>query len=206
MTTPIVKSPAATPVGSAAAGFGIGLRTVHYAALEQALGSAGGHSGSSDDIDEADVAAAARIDWFEVISENFFGAGGNARRMLHAIRARYPVVLHGVSLSLGSIDPLDARYLDKLATLVRDVEPAWVSDHLCWGGVDGRFAHDLLPMPYTEAALAHVAGRIDQVQQRLQRRFVVENVSSYVAFSSSTMTEWEWIAALCRSTGCQVLL
>ncbi|HEY0706167.1 MAG TPA: DUF692 family protein, partial [Polyangia bacterium] len=156
-----------------ASGFGLGLRTVHYAALEQAFGTAA----PDPDIDEADLVAAGRIDWFEAISENFFGAGGNARRMLHAVRARTPVVLHGVSLSLGSVDPLDVRYLDRLEALVDEIEPAWVSDHLCWGGVDGRFAHDLLPLPYSEAALTHVAARIQQVLDRMQRPFVVENVS-----------------------------
>jgi uncharacterized protein (UPF0276 family) len=204
MTEPnAIVPPIARPT-SAAVGFGIGLRSVHHAALEVALGAA--ERDRSAEIDEADVAAAGRIDWFEAISENYFGAGGNARRMLHAVRARRPVVLHGVSLSLGSVDPLDVGYLDKLQALVSEIEPSWVSDHLCWGGVDGRFAHDLLPLPYTEAALAHTASRIEAVQDRLKRPFVVENVSSYVAFSSSTMTEWEWIAALCRRTGCQVLL
>jgi uncharacterized protein (UPF0276 family) len=166
-------------------GHGVGLRTPHYATV----------------VDEHP-----RVDWFEVISENFMVAGGNPRRVLRAVRERYPVVLHGVSLSLGSTDPLDGRYLDELAALAREVEPAWVSDHLCWSSVGGRFAHDLLPLPFTEEALAHVAERVLRVQERLQRRILVENVSSYLTFAHSTLSEWEFLAALAERADCGLLL
>jgi uncharacterized protein (UPF0276 family) len=132
--------------------------------------------------------------------------GGNPRRVLRAVRERWPVALLGVSLSLGSTDPLDARTLDDLAALARDVEPAIVSDHLCWGGHGGAYAHDLLPLPFTEEALAHVAERVLRVQDRLKRRILVENVSSYVAFTSSTITEWEFLAALAERADCGLLL
>jgi uncharacterized protein (UPF0276 family) len=177
-------------------GFGIGLRPKHYPALEAALD--GREAGSGGVLD--------RIDWFEVISENYFGAGGNPRRMLNKIRQRFPVVLHGVTLSLGSTDPLDQRYLDRLATLAQEIEPAFVSDHLCWGGVGGRRAHDLLPLPFSEEALDLVSARIGQVQDQLRRPFVVENVSSYVSFAASTMPEWEFLGELCARTGCKLLL
>jgi uncharacterized protein (UPF0276 family) len=132
--------------------------------------------------------------------------GGNPRRVLRAVRERWPVVLHGVSLSLGSVDPLNEPYLDQLAALAREIEPAMISDHLCWGSHGGRYAHDLLPLPFTEEALAHVAGRVLRVQDRLRRPILVENVSSYVAFTQSTMTEWEFLAALCERTDCGLLL
>jgi uncharacterized protein (UPF0276 family) len=183
---------------AAALGFGIGLRPQHYPAIEA------GMAGEGPDADS--LAALAAIDWFEVISENFFGPGGNPRRMLRKVRDRFPVVLHGVAMGLGSTDPLDDGYLGRLAALAHEVEPAFVSDHLCWGGHGGKLAHDLLPLPFSEAALDHVAARIQQVQDRLGRPFVVENVSSYVAFASSTMTEWDFLARLCRRTGCQLLL
>jgi uncharacterized protein len=172
-----------------ALGYGIGLRTEHYA-------------------DVLATAPGARdfVDWFEVISDNFMEPGGNPRRVLRAVRERWPVVLHGVSLSLGGTDPLDARYLDDLAALTHEIEPAIVSDHLCWGGHGGRFAHDLLPLPFTEEALAHVAERVLRVQDRLARPILVENVSSYVAFTQSTMTEWQFLAALAERTDCGLLL
>jgi uncharacterized protein (UPF0276 family) len=166
-------------------GFGIGLRTEHY---------------------EEVLRDGAAVDWFEVISDNFMVPGGNPRRVLRAVRERWPVVLHGVSLSLGSVDPLDARYLDDLAALAAEVQPALISDHLCWGSHGGRWAHDLLPLPFTEEALAHVTARVLRVQDRLKRRILVENVSSYVAFSSSTMTEWEFLAALAERADCGLLL
>jgi hypothetical protein len=115
-------------------------------------------------------------------------------------------VLHGVSLSLGSIDPLDARYLDELAALAHETEPAWVSDHLCWSSVGGHYSHDLLPLPYTEEALAHVSERVLRVQDRLKRQMLVENVSSYVTFTQSTMTEWQFLAELCQRADCGLLL
>jgi hypothetical protein len=126
--------------------------------------------------------------------------------VLRAVRERWPVVLHGVSLSLGATDPLDARYLDELAALAHEVEPAIVSDHLCWGSHGGSYAHDLLPLPFTEEALAHVAARVLRVQDRLKRQILVENVSSYVAFTQSTMTEWQFLGALAERTDCGLLL
>ncbi len=171
-------------------GQGIGLRPPHYAQIVAAL----------------EQQQAIGVDWFEAISENFFEPGGNPRRVLRAVRERSPVVLHGVSMSLGSVDPLNETYLDKLAALVHEIQPALVSDHLCWGSFGGRYVHDLLPLPYTEEALAHLAGRIARVQDRLQRRILVENVSSYVAFTHSTMTEWEFLSALCERADCGLLL
>jgi uncharacterized protein (UPF0276 family) len=166
-------------------GHGVGLRTQHYATV----------------LDEQP-----RVDWFECISENFMVAGGNPRRVLRQVRERYPVVLHGVSLSIGSVDPLDPQYLDELAALARETEPAWVSDHLCWSSVGGNFSHDLLPLPYTEEALAHVAARVRQVQDKLKRQILIENVSSYVTFTQSTLTEWQFLAELCERADCGLLL
>jgi uncharacterized protein (UPF0276 family) len=133
-------------------------------------------------------------------------AGGNPRRVLQKVRERYPIVLHGVSLSIGSIDPLDPKYLDELAALADETEPAWVSDHLCWSSVGGNFSHDLLPLPYTEEALAHVAERVLRVQDKLKRQILIENVSSYVTFTQSTLTEWQFLAALCERADCGLLL
>jgi uncharacterized protein (UPF0276 family) len=166
-------------------GHGIGLRPPHYAEV---------------------IATGPAVDWFEVISENFIVDGGNPRRVLRAVRERYPVVLHGVSLSLGSIDPLDARYLDRLAALAAEVEPAWISDHLCWSSLGGHTGHDLWPLPFTEEALDHVARRVVQVQERLGRRILVENVSSYLEYTSSSLTEWEFLAELARRADCGLLL
>jgi uncharacterized protein (UPF0276 family) len=148
----------------------------------------------------------AAVDWFEVITENFMEPGGNPRRVLRRVRERWPVVLHGVSLSLGGVDPLDEGYLDRLAALAAEVEPALVSDHLCWGTHGGRYAHDLLPLPFTEEALGHTAERVLRVQDRLKRRLVVENVSSYLTFAHSTMTEWQFLAALAERADCALLL
>jgi uncharacterized protein len=166
-------------------GHGVGLRTQHYATV----------------LDEQP-----RVDWFECISENFMVAGGNPRRVLRRVRERYPVVLHGVSLSIGSVDPLNPTYLDELAALARETEPAWISDHLCWSSVGGNFSHDLLPLPYTEEALAHVAARVRQVQDKLGRQILIENVSSYVTFTQSTLTEWQFLAELCERADCGLLL
>jgi hypothetical protein len=146
------------------------------------------------------------VDWLEVISENFMVEGGNPRRVLRAVRALYPVVLHGVSLSLGSVDPLDQPYLDRLAALAAEVEPAWISDHLCWSSYGGHTGHDLWPLPFTEEALAHVVDRVRRVQDRLGRRILVENVSSYVQFTASTLREWEFLAELCTRADCGLLL
>jgi len=146
------------------------------------------------------------VGWFEVISENFMVAGGNPRRVLEDVRRDYPVVLHGVSLSIASTDPLDERYLTELAALARDVEPAWISDHLCWGTAHGVNAHDLLPVPYTEEALAHVARRVEAVQERLGRRILLENPSSYLRFRHADMEEHEFLAELARRADCGILL
>jgi uncharacterized protein (UPF0276 family) len=146
------------------------------------------------------------VDWFEVISENFMVAGGNPRRVLEAVRRDYPIVLHGVSLSIGSTDPLDESYLDALDALARAVEPVWISDHLCWGTAHGINAHDLLPLPYTEEALAHVARRVARVQERLGRRILLENPSSYMVLEAAEMAEHEFLAELARRADCGILL
>ena len=166
-------------------GHGIGLRPPHYQAV---------------------LADRPQIDWVEIISENFLVAGGNPRAVLRQVRERMPVVMHGVSLSLGSVDPLDDAYLTSLDALAREVEPAWISDHLCWSSFGGHTGHDLWPLPFTEEALAHVAARVSAVQERLRRPILVENVSSYLQFAHSTLTEWDFLAALTERTGCGLLL
>jgi uncharacterized protein (UPF0276 family) len=166
-------------------GHGIGLRTAHFARF---------------------LAERPQVDWVEAVSENFMAPGGRPIAVLEKVRAEVPVVLHGVSLAIGSVAPLDERYLAELAALVRRIDPAQVSDHLCWGTHRGQYLHDLLPLPYTEEALAHVAGRVAQVQERLGRPLLLENPSAYVAFKHSTMTEWEFLAELTRRTGCGILL
>src|SRR5581483_10986318 len=166
-------------------GHGIGLRTAHYPRV---------------------LDGTARADWFEVISENFMIRGGRPLAVLERARAIAPVVLHGVSLSLGSTDPLSTDYLAALRTLVSRVEPAWVSDHCCWTSVGGHYAHDLLPLPFTDEALFHVAGRVRAVQDALGRRILVENVSSYLAYTHSTMPEWEFLATLAEEADCAILL
>lgn len=179
------KRHAAAGIAFPRLGHGVGLRPPHYRQV---------------------LDRGAAVDWFEVISENFFEPGGNPRRVLRELRARWPVVLHGVSLGLGSVDPLSQSYLGRLAKLVDEVEPALVSDHLCWGSLGGRYGHDLWPLPFTEEALAHVAARVLRVQDRLKRRILVENVSSYVAFPQSAMTEWQFLAALAERADCGLLL
>lgn len=166
-------------------GHGLGLRTQHYPEVWDGN---------------------ARTDWFEVISENFMLRGGRPLAVLERARTLAPVVLHGVSLSLGSTDPLNTAYLDDLAALARRCDPVWISDHLCWGSVGGHYAHDLLPLPFSEEALAHVAARVTAVQERLGRQILVENVSSYLTFTHSAMPEWEFLAALATRTDCGILL
>ncbi|MFI9012096.1 DUF692 domain-containing protein [Actinosynnema sp. NPDC053489] len=146
------------------------------------------------------------VDWFEIISENFFGEHGFAGHVLDHVTAHRPVVMHGVSLSIGSTDPLDTRYLDELAALAERVRPAWISDHLCWTGVNGVTSHDLLPMPLTRRSLAHVADRVRAVQDHLGRPLILENPSSYLEFRASEIPEWEFLARLAESTGCGLLL
>lgn len=166
-------------------GHGIGLRPPHYPRLWDGT---------------------ARVDWFEAISENYMVAGGRPLAALERARGLAPVVLHGVSLSLGSTDPLDAAYLTALQTLITRFEPAWISDHLCWSGVGGRYAHDLLPLPYTEEALAHVVRRVVAVQERLGRHILVENVSSYLTYAHATLSEWEFLGAVAERADCGLLL
>jgi uncharacterized protein (UPF0276 family) len=165
-------------------GFGLGLRAQHY-----------------DEI----LNGSPTIDWFEVISENYMIPGGQPLRILDRIRARYPVVMHGVSLSIASTAPPDFEYLGNLLELARRVEPKWISDHLCWTGVHGKNLHDLLPFPYTREALDHVVSRVQLVQDFLGRALVLENVSTYVQFSNSEMTEWEFLSELSRRSGCWLL-
>lgn len=166
-------------------GHGIGLRTKHFARF---------------------LAERPPVDWVEAVTENFMAPGGRPVSVLEKVRADIPVVLHGVSLAIGSVDPPPARYLDDLERLVRRIEPALVSDHLCWGTHRGQYVHDLLPLPYTEEALAHVTSRVQQVQERLGRPLLLENPSSYVAFKDSTLTEWEFLSELSRRSGCGILL
>ena len=167
-------------------GHGLGLRSPFYAAA--AAGTCDG------------------VDWFEVITENFLVAGGNPRRVLRAAREHRPIALHGVSLSIGSVDPLDEGYLDQVAALCAELEPAIVSDHLCWSSLGGHTVHDLWPMPYTEEALAHVAARVARVQDRLGRRILLENPSSYAAFAASCLGEAEFLAELAARADCGLLL
>ncbi len=166
-------------------GFGLGLRPVHYEAL---------------------LAERHPVDWLEIISENYLVPGGQPLDFLERIRARFPVVMHGVSLSIGGTDPLDRRYLADLKELARRFEPAWISDHLCWTGGDGHNMHDLLPLPYTEEALVAVSARIGEVQDMLGRQILLENVSSYLAYRDSEMTEWEFLSEVVRRADCAILL
>lgn len=155
---------------------------------------------------EAILAGQPRDLWFEAISENFMDSGGRARAMIRAIAERHPLALHGVSLSIGSTDPLDHTYLATLKRLADEVQPVWVSDHLCWTGIAGRNSHDLLPMPLTEESLAHVAARVTVVQDVLERPLILENPSSYVRFDGATLGEPAFLRALADQTGCGLLL
>jgi len=165
--------------------FGLGLRPEHY---------------------EEIAASPGKVSWFEALSENYMVPGGNPVYWLERIRRDYPIALHGVSLSIGSIDPLDERYLDDLKALADRVQPMWLSDHLCFTGLRGMNMHDLLPLPYTEEALNHVAERVQRVQDHLGRRLVLENVSSYVTYAASELSEWEFISALSERADCEILL
>ena len=147
-----------------------------------------------------------RVDWFEVISENYMVKGGRPLHILDRVRRDYPLVLHGVSLSIGSTEPLDRGYLDRLRELAARIEPAWVSDHLCWTSVGGHNSHDLLPLPYTEEALEHVVSRLASVQEHLGRRIALENASTYLRFAGSTMPEWEFLAEVAHRADCGILL
>ncbi|KJV06283.1 MNIO family bufferin maturase [Methylocucumis oryzae] len=166
-------------------GFGLGLRTDHYQTI---------------------LADKPAVDWFELITENYLVAGGKPLFYLDSIRADYPMVMHGVSLSIGSTDPLNWDYLRQLKALAKRIEPAWVSDHLCWTGVNGVNLHDLLPLPYTEAAIDHVANRVSTVQEYLGRQLLLENVSSYVSYAHSEMSEWDFLSAVAERADCLILL
>jgi uncharacterized protein (UPF0276 family) len=166
-------------------GIGIGLRPTHFGEI---------------------LSRWPKLDWFEALSENYMDSGGRPAFVLDQVKERYPVVLHGVSLSIGSTDPLDLSYLRKLKALAERTRARWISDHLCWTGVLGRNTHDLLPLPYDEATLRHVVARVRQVQDVLERPLALENPSSYVAFASSTMSEWEFLARLAEEADCALLL
>jgi len=166
-------------------GFGLGLRTDHFHdVLEQ----------------KPDV------DWLEIVSENFMVAGGKPKHFLHAIREHYPMVMHGVSLSIGSTDPLNTHYLKNLKTLANEIQPEWISDHLCWTGVDQQNSHDLLPLPYSEEAIQHVVERVKKVQDYLGTQILLENVSSYLTYTDSTLQEWEFLSAVAEQADCYILL
>jgi len=152
------------------------------------------------------LAARPRVPFFEVHSENYYLDGGPAIAALGRIRADYPVSLHGVGMSLASTDPLDLTHVEKLKALIARVEPALVSEHLCWSGVGGRHLNDLLPIPYTDEALALACARVSELQERIGREVAVENISSYLAFADSAIPEWEFVAALVQRTGCKLLL
>jgi uncharacterized protein len=166
-------------------GIGLGLRTVHYAHI---------------------LERAPRVDWFEILSENYMQTKGRPLDFLDRVAERYPVVLHGVSLSIGSTDPLDRDYLRELKALRDRTGARWVSDHLCWTGVAGKNAHDLLPIPYTEEALRHVVQRVRDVQDFLGAPLALENPSTYADFRASTMKEWDFLATVAREADCAILL
>jgi len=166
-------------------GFGLGLRTDHF----------------QDVLNQKP-----NVDWFEVTSENFFVAGGKPKYFLHAIREHYPMVMHGVSMSIGSTDPLNMAYLKSLKTLANDLQPEWISDHLCWTGVNQHNSHDLLPLPYNEEAIKHVVERVKRVQDYLGRQILLENVSSYITYTDSSMSEWEFLSAVAQEADCYILL
>jgi uncharacterized protein (UPF0276 family) len=166
-------------------GFGIGLRTVHFPHI---------------------LSERPEIDWFEILSENFMDTGGRPAYVLDQVAERYPVVMHGVSMSVGSTDPLNFDYLKKLKQLARRTNARWISDHLCWTGVSGLNTHDLLPMPYTDESLRHVAERVRIIMDTLERPIFLENPSTYLEFTDSTWTEWDFLAELAERSGCGLLL
>ena len=166
-------------------GFGVGLRSVHF---------------------EHVLNRRPAVGWFEIISENFMDSRGWPRRALDLVAEQYPVVMHGVSLSVGSTDPLDFEYLTKLKRLAREIKAVWLSDHLCWTGVAGRNTHDLLPLPLDEETLKHVVARVRAAQEFLERPLVLENPSSYLAFAGDTLREWEFLSAVAEEADCGLLL
>jgi uncharacterized protein len=167
-------------------GVGVGFRIPHYGRVLDGEGSL--------------------MDWFEVISENFLVNGGRPLENLERLSAKYRVVPHGVSLAIGSVESLDAAYLAKLRALLARLDPPWVSDHLCWGRAPGVHIHDLLPLPYTREAIDHVVERVKRVQGTLERPFALENVSSYMTYRESTMTEWDFLAEISERADCGILL
>jgi uncharacterized protein len=177
--------PGETPLNLPHLGWGIGLRAEHSPALLNGW---------------------PEVDWFEVITENVMDSQGRARAVVEAVAERYPVVLHGVSMNIGASEALDMGYLDRVAALAEALEPAWISDHLCWTGLGGHNSHDLLPLPYTEESLAHVVSRVRQVQAHLGRPLVLENPSSYVTFRASTMPESTFLARLAEEADCGLLI
>lgn len=166
-------------------GYGLGLRKEHY---------------------ETVLAERPAVDWFEIISENYMVEGGKPLDYLARIREHYPMVMHGVSLSIGSTEPLDTDYLARLKALYQRVQPEWFSDHLCWTGVNGLNLHDLMPLPYTEEAIRHVADRISRVQDFMGCRMLLENVSSYLSYNDSQMSEWEFLRQVAERADCLILL
>lgn len=167
-------------------GLGVGLRSQHFPYLMN----------NEDPL----------VDWFEIISENFIDNFGYARHVLKNIRSRRPIVMHGVSMNIGSSDPLDLEYLNKLKALADFIKPEWISDHLCWTGIAYQNTHDLLPLPLTEASLEHVVARVHMVQDILKRPLIIENPSTYLEFEESTITEWDFLSALVEKTNCGLLL
>jgi uncharacterized protein (UPF0276 family) len=166
-------------------GFGLGLRTDHFQEV---------------------IDTKPAVDWFEVVSENFMVNGGKPKHYLHTIRESYPMVMHGVSLSIGSTDPLNTTYLKQLKVLVNELQPEWISDHLCWTGAHQVNSHDLLPMPYNNEALSHIVDRVSEVQDYLGQPILMENVSSYITYVESEMTEWEFLNEVAKRSGCNILL
>ncbi|MEE9412489.1 MAG: DUF692 domain-containing protein [Methylococcales bacterium] len=166
-------------------GFGLGLRTDHYQDVITQLPD---------------------VDWFEICSENFMVAGGKPRYYLDVIKERYPIVMHGVSLSIGSSDPLNKDYLQQLKTLINHIQPEWVSDHLCWTSHAQTNSHDLLPLPYTDEAIKHVVERVKQVQDYLGRQLLLENVSSYLSYKDSQYNEWTFLNTIAEQADCLILL
>ncbi|HAT1597027.1 TPA: DUF692 domain-containing protein [Legionella pneumophila] len=166
-------------------GFGLGLRPNYY---------------------EEILTSKPDLDWFEILTENYLIPGGKPLYYLDKIREHYPIVMHGVSLSLGSTDPLDLDYLKQVQELASRIEPAWISDHLCWTGVHGLNTHDLLPVPYTREAIQHIVSRIQVIQDFLKRPFLIENVSSYLTYKQSEMSEWDFILEIVKQSGCYLLL
>lgn len=166
-------------------GYGLGLRSDHYESVLQTRPS---------------------VDWFEILSENYMVDGGKPLHYLNRIREHYPMVMHGVSMSIGSVEPLNRDYLKQLKALIQRVEPVWISDHLCWTGRNGLNLHDLMPLPYTEEAIQHVVERVAQVQDFLGRQILLENVSSYVSYSDSQISEWEFLREIAERADCLILL